>query len=280
MSKKDGKAKFVQPRMVSLVAALVVAVGLMVFAQKCSHRQQNPFGTGMVQKSGGDTLDIAIEISPVAYSLADDTVSGLDYDIINDLSRLHHRPVKFHPFAPLSYALDGLERGDFDMVVSSLPSTSQLKQELLLTDRVYLDREVLVQRRDTPRFIATPEALAGDTVWIASGSPFRERLENLSAEIGDTIYIEQDLKYTAEHLVMLIAAGDIERAVVNEGIAREMAKMYDNLDVSTPVSFTQFQVWALRGDNKQLCKTVNGWLRSYRGTERYRRLLERYHKKQ
>jgi ABC-type amino acid transport substrate-binding protein len=269
----------VMPRLWAMVAALVVAVGLMVFAQQCSHRRQAPFGNGAQHKSGGDTLDVAIEISPVAYSLAGDTVSGLDYDIINDLSRLHHRPVKFHPFAPLSYALDGLENGNFDMVVSSLPATSQLKQELLLTDRVYLDREVLVQRKDAARFIATPEALAGDTVWIASGSPFRERLANLSAEIGDTIYIEQNLNYTAEHLVMLIAAGEIERAVINEGIAREMQGMYDNIDVSTPVSFTQFQVWALRGDNHALCDSVNAWLKAYRGTERYRQLLERYHKK-
>jgi hypothetical protein len=58
-----------------------------------------------------------------------------------------------------------------------------------------------------------------------------------------------------------------------------MQGMYDNIDVSTPVSFTQFQVWALRGDNHALCDSVNAWLKTYRGTERYRQLLERYHKK-
>jgi ABC-type amino acid transport substrate-binding protein len=270
--------KLAQPRMVSLVVALVVAVGLMFFAQKCSHQQQSPFGSNALEKSGGDTLDIAIEISPIAYSLAGDTVSGLDYDIINDLARMHHRGVKFHPFTPLSYALKGLEEGKFDIVVSSLPSTAQLKQTLQLTERVYLDREVLVQRKDTKKFISTPEALAGDTVWIASGSPFRERLHNLADEIGDTIYICQNFQYTAEHLVMLIATGQVERAVVNEGIAREMTKMYQNLDISTPVSFTQFQVWALRGDNKQLCNTINSWLKEYRKTKRYQELLARYHK--
>jgi ABC-type amino acid transport substrate-binding protein len=264
-----------RPRVASLIAALIAAVAVMFLAQKCSHKQQNPFASD-AQKSGGDTLDIAIEISPIAFSMADDTISGLDYDIINDIAKKHNRGVKFHPFAPLSYALNGLDDGTFDVVVSSLPSTSQLKQSLLLTDRVYLDREVLVQRRNSKKFISTPEDLAADTVWIASGSPFRERLRNLSAEIGDTIYICQNYQYTAEHLVMLIATGQIERAVVNEGIAKQMAKQYENIDISTPVSFTQFQVWALRGDNTELRDTLNAWLREYRATPRYRQLIARY----
>ncbi len=265
-----------KPHMATLVIAAIVVIGAMFLAQRCSHNRQLPFGDNTPQKSGGDTLDVAIEISPIAYSLADDTVSGLDYDILRDLSRLHNRPVKFHPFAPLSYAISGLESGAFDVVVSSLPSTSQLKQSLKLTDRIYLDREVLVQRKDSRKFISTPDALGGDSVWIASGSPFRERLRNLSAEIGDTIYICQDLQYTAEHLVMLIANGDIERAVINEGIARQMAKNYPNIDISTPVSFTQFQVWALRGDNTALCDTLNAWMRDYRQTPRYQQLTEKY----
>lgn len=265
-----------KPRVTTMVLAVVVVLGAMFLANKCSHQHQSPFGDNVPQKSGGDTLDVAIEISPIAYSLADDTVSGLDYEILCDLSRMHHRPVKFHPFAPLSYALQGLESGAFDLVVSSLPSTSQLKEELLLTDRIYLDREVLVQRRDSEHFISTPDALGGDSVWIASGSPFKERLRNLSSEIGDTIYICQNHQYTAEHLVMLIATNRIERAVVNEGVAQQMAKNYPNIDISTPVSFTQFQVWALRGDNTDLCKTINAWIKAYRKTDRYAALTKKY----
>lgn len=264
------------PRATTLILAIVAVLAAMFIANKCSHQKQSPFGDNAPRKSGGDTIDVAIEISPIAYSLADDTVSGLDYDILRDLARLHNRPVKFHPFAPLQYALSGLEDGTFDIVVSSLPATSQLKESLLLTERIYLDREVLVQRKDSKHFISTPDALGGDTVWIASGSPFKERLRNLSAEIGDSIYIRQEHKYTAEHLVMLIAAGEIERAVVNEGVALKMAQSYENIDVSTPVSFTQFQVWALRGDNKQLCDSINAWIREYRKLPRYQQLTQKY----
>ena len=163
------------PRIGAMVVALVVATAAMFLARQCSHRGDSPFRSGLPAKSGGDTLDVAIEISPLSYSLARDTISGLDYDILRAFSVQTRRPVKFHPFAPMDYALDGLRAGVFDVVVSSLPSTSSLKQELLLTDRVYLDRQVLVQRRHDPHFIREAHALAGDSVWIAAGSPLRDR---------------------------------------------------------------------------------------------------------
>ena len=99
----------------------------MFLLRKCSHDEVSPFAP---QKghSGGDTIDVAIEVSPVCYSLAGDTATGLDYEMVKDLSQYLNRPVKFHPFAPLQYALDGLEAGRYDIVVSSLPSTVEMKQ--------------------------------------------------------------------------------------------------------------------------------------------------------
>lgn len=264
------------PRLGAMIAALVVATLAMFLAHRCSHNGGSPFPEGLPQKSGGDTLDVAIEISPLSYSLAEDTVTGLDYDMLREMAAQARRPVKFHPFAPMDYALDGLRAGVFDVVISSLPSTSSLKQELLLTDRVYLDRQVLVQRRGAPDFVSEAHALGGQKVWIAPGSPLRDRIRNLSREIGDTIYIMSDHPYTSEHLVMLVAAGEIPRAVVNEGLARRLAETDSSLDVSTPVSFTQFQTWAVAPGDTAMLRTLNSWLARYRATPRYNALLERY----
>lgn len=264
------------PRLGAMILALAVCLIGMFLVRKCTRPDRSPFSSALPEKSGGDTLDVAIEISPLSYSLAGDTISGLDYDIIRDLSAMKGRPVKFHPFTPLSFAVDGLRKGNFDIVVSALPSTKNLKDSLLLTDRVYLDREVLVQRSDSPHFINSPEELARDSVWIPTASPFIERLHNLSAEIGDTIHIRQHPTYTAEHLVMLIDAGQIERAVVNEALARRMAARYPSLNVSTPVSFTQFQVWAVSPGEPALRDSLNSWLAEYRETPRYRQLVSEY----
>lgn len=265
-----------------LVILLLAVVALMFGMAKCSrpiggHGDDSEIIAGSVKKSGGDTLDVAIELSPLSYSMSGDTITGLDYELLSLMSSRNNRPVKFHPFVPLRYALDGLSDGLFDIVISALPATDSLKNNFLLTDPVFLDREVLVQLRDAPTFIPTPEELTGDSVWIAAGSPFKERIINLAQESGDTIHVVESEKWSAEQLVILVARGKIPRAVVNERIASKMKAMkYDSLDYSVPVSFTQFQTWAIAKDNDVLRDTINAWLKDVRDTPEYNAILTQY----
>lgn len=272
VSKKSAK------RPVWMLIILLLVLVLMSILAKCSREARTPlFGSDKYPAhSGGDTLDIAIEITPLGYNISGDTISGIDYDIIRDLSRIHHRPVKLHPFAPLDYALGGLDAGVFDIVVSSLQSTTQLKGLVDVTEAVYIDRYVMVSAtaEDTT---ATAATLGGDTVWIPRGSPVRASLVNLGRELGDTIYIDDSQALTTEHLLMLTAAGRIRRAVVAQGEARIAAAADPRLHICAPVTFNQFQVWAVaKNRNDRLLGTLNHWLTAYKASPRYAALLQRY----
>ncbi len=272
VSKKSAK------RPVWMLIILLLVLVLMSILAKCSREARTPlFGSDKYPAhSGGDTLDIAIEITPLGYNISGDTISGIDYDIIRDLSRIHHRPVKLHPFAPLDYALGGLDAGVFDIVVSSLQSTTQLKGLVDVTEAVYIDRYVMVSAtaEDTT---ATAATLGGDTVWIPRGSPVRASLVNLGHELGDTIYIDDSQALTTEHLLMLTAAGRIRRAVVAQGEARIAAAADPRLHICAPVTFNQFQVWAVaKNRNDRLLGTLNHWLTAYKASPRYAALLQRY----
>lgn len=272
VSKKSAK------RPVWMLIILLLVLVLMSILAKCSREARTPlFGSDKYPAhSGGDTLDIAIEITPLGYNISGDTISGIDYDIIRDLSRIHHRPVKLHPFAPLDYALGGLDAGAFDIVVSSLQSTTQLKGLVDVTEAVYIDRYVLVTATsgDTT---ATAATLGGDTVRIPRGSPVRASLVNLGRELGDTIYIDDSQALTTEHLLMLTAAGRIRRAVVAQGEACIAAAADPRLHICAPVTFNQFQVWAVaKNRNDRLLGTLNQWLKAYKASPRYAELLQRY----
>lgn len=265
-------------RPVILLGLLAVVILLMIMVGKCT-RPSTEKGNihPELKKSGGDTLDVAIELSPRIYMPAGDSISGLDYELMSAICRLSGRPVKFHPFAPLDYAIDGLESGLFDVIISSLPSTALLKEKFSLTDEVYRDRQILVQLKDSPRFIGSPENLGGDTVWVAAGSPFTQRIANLGDETGDSITVVELEGRTAEHLVMLVARGEIPRAVVYEGIARRMKKkLYPDIDIETPVSFTQLQSWATSKADTTLRNALNDCLNAFRNTHEYRSILEKY----
>ncbi len=243
-----------------LVALLICAVVVMIFIYKSSHdgRRTRPALRSEFVRAGGDTLNIAIEMNPAVYMVHGDSVSGRDYDIIMEMSRVSGRPVKFFPFVPLQRAIDGLEYGTFDLLVASMPLTTDLKGRFLMTQPVYLDREILVQTADDP--VRSQIDLGGDTVWITSESPFMARLAHMSDEIGDTIYVKSSPDFSAEALFILVAKGVIKYAAINEGIARELVKSYPQVDIDTPISFTQFQSWALRRDNTALCDSINQWL--------------------
>lgn len=64
---------------------------------------------------------------------------------------------------------------------------------------------------------------------------------------------------------MKVGIGEWDYAVVNERTAEDMLALYPDLDFSTPVSFTQFQVWVLPLGRDSLLKDINRILNSIRG---------------
>lgn len=258
-----------------LVAILAGVIIVMFLLRQCSRSRATYAGD---TPGSNDTINVAIDYSPMSLYTYDDTLGGFNYDLINALARENNLKIKFHPIVSIGKAVELLDSGVYDIVVADLPMTSDYKDRYLFTDPVYYDRQILVQRRDSNgRRVATQLDLAGRTVTTIAGSPMVSRVANLSAEIGDTIYVAEDSVYGAEQLMMLTAAGEIDLAVINEGIARAMIKDYPDLDISTNVSFTQFQSWMLPRSNAALRDSVNSMLDRFKQSPRYQSLLDRYH---
>ena len=267
----------IKGRMPLLLGLLALVLALIWLLGQCSHRRDAAFA-GRDTRAGGDTITVAIEMSPLLYTRTPaDTIAGLDYDIIRAIAARHGLHVKFRPFVPLRFALEGLERGDFDVVVAALPATTRTRSQYHMTESVYTGRQALVQLLDSAGarpHIQSQEQLAGHKVWVVEKSPYAHRLANLGAELGDTIYVQSSPDYSAEHLCLLTATGQIPRAVVDEATARRIAADYPRLDVSVPVSFNQFQSWAV--GREALRDSFNVWLDSFRRTAAYDSLLVRY----
>ena len=187
--------------------------------------------------------------------------------------------MKFYPLVQLEDALAGLNDGLYDMLVAQFPVTKESRDQFLFTDELYLDRQVLVQRSDSLGATAVKSQLdlAGKTLYVIKGSPMRDRIESLAREIGDSIYVAEDADYGPEQLFMRVAAGEINFAVINESIAREMASRYPGIDISTGISFSQFQSLIIKKDNQELCDSVNSWLRTLKQQPQFATLLSRYH---
>lgn len=240
---------------------LVAVIGVMFMLKECSVRQLPP---RKEQIAGGDTLNVAIEISPMGVTMHGDSLGGVYYTMLSQAAKTHGMPLKFHPFTQLETALNGLEEGRYRLVVSDIPATTELKQRFLFVDPVGIDRQVLVQRRDTLNDslpITTQFGLARQQIVLPKGSPFISRLRNLSHEIGDTIYIVEDNSYSSEQLVILTALGELPRVVVSAQVAEPFLRRYPQLDASVGISFNQFHGWAVAPADSALRDTLSSWFR-------------------
>ena len=267
MLRRPRKQKRWQP--ILYIALLAAVVAAMYFLSRLDQPVEMERG-----HSKGDTIDVAIEYSPLTYYTYGNDIGGFDHDLLMLFSRQQRRPVKFHPIVTLEQALAGLRDSSFDILVVQFPITAQAKREYLFTRPIYLDHQVLVQRKPAP--VKSQLDLAGDTVWIVKGSPMKARIEGLCREIGDTIHIVEDPTSGAEQLLLRVAAGEIKQAVVNANVAETLADKLPKLDTSVDISLSQFQSWMLRHDEKPLADSINAWLDQAKATREYEQLKLRY----
>lgn len=259
------------------VVLLLAVIALMVTMRHCDGKPAT-VAAGDKRSSGGDTIDVAIEYSPVTYYTYADTLGGYCYDLMRLISAYAHRPVKFHSIVSLTAGMKLLDEGFCDVLVAQYPLMRSNKGKYLFTDPIFVDSQVLVQRRggNGGRAVKSQLDLAGDTVHIVANSPMAERISSLGREIGDTIHVVADPDYGPEQLVMMVAAGEVQYAVVNRTIARELARRINNIDVSVPVSMQQFQPWVLPLADRELCDSINSWHRTVARTSAYSLLRQRY----
>lgn len=258
-----------------LLLYIILTFGIILSMIMIKHCTPQRNITQNYLRAEGDTINVAIEISPLSYSMSTDTAGGFYYDLLRLISKKFGVNFNYHKFVPFNVALDGLERNVFDIIVADIPVNSRLKENYLLTKPLFVDQQVLVQKKGD-NIITDHRQLANDTIWIESGSTVKSRIHNLSKEIGcDTIYIIE-IDNSSEQLIMLTATGEIKRSVVNESIAKSMIKEYPQLDISTKISFGQFQSWILKRNNTELCETFNKWITQVKETQEYKTLLNRY----
>lgn len=261
------------------IVMLIITLAAMFSLKICSHPRSNNIS---IQPSGGDTIDVGIEYSPLSLYTYNDTLGGLNYDIIREIARNKSLTLKFHPVVSLTEAKRLLDNGYFDILIAEVPMTAEFKQDYLFTEPIYLDRQVLVQKKDSitgNKKVNTQLDLANKTVWAVANSPIAQRIRNLSSEIGDTIHVVADSLYTSEQLFLMVVTGEIEYAVINEALAKNMTNDYEYIDISTNISFTQFQPWITNRNDSVLCDSLNIWITDLKNKEIYRQLLLKYNKK-
>jgi membrane-bound lytic murein transglycosylase MltF len=262
---------------------LVAAIVAMVWLRNAINRTTKPPSAlrdyREIMASG--ELNVVTDYNSIGYYVSGDSTQGFQLEMMQALEEEWGVKVRLTLENNLDENLKGLLYHRYDLVARNIPVNSQLKDKFSFTNPFTLNKQVLVQRKaaynDSIEPIRQQLKLAKKTIHVAKDSPAILRLNNLSHEIGDTIFIREDPTYEAEQLVMMVAAGDIDFTLCDEKVALRLAKILPEIDVETDISFTQFESWAVRRDSPVLLDSLNSWLDRFRNTEAFARIYDKYY---
>lgn len=261
-----------------LLGAVAALAATFVLPEK-ETRKGHPRDYAAIAAEG--ILRAATEYNSISFYVDGDTLSGFHYELIEAFAREHGLKVTITPEMSFDERLEGLAEGKYDVIAYGILATSELKDSLLLTPPIALNRQVLVQRKptapDDSLYIESQLDLAGKTLNVVKGSPSILRIRNLGNEIGDTIYIKEIEKYGPEQLIALVAHGDIDYAVCNESIARTAADSLPQIDINTAISFTQFYSWGVSKQSPILSDSLNTWLERFKKGKEYKKIYRKYY---
>lgn len=266
----------------ALSVLILIVVGTLI-ANFLLPKREKPQGSprDYADIAAEGILRVSTEYNSISFHVDDDTLSGFHYEVIEAFARDHGLQADITPEMSFNKRLEGLAEGKYDVIANGILATSELKDSLLLTTPLVLNKQVLVQRKpetaaDSSLFIKSQLDLAGKTLHVAKGSPSSLRIRHLGDEIGDTIYIKEIEKYGPEQLIALVAHGDIDYAVCDESIARAATDSLPQIDINTAISFTQFYSWAVSKQSPVLLDSLNHWLESFKKGKEYKKIHQRY----
>lgn len=228
-------------------------------------------------RSGGDTLDIALLYGPGSFYIYQDSLAGINHDVAIMFERDTKIPVKIWPLTEPKEGMTKLENGTFD-ILASLPLDNNIKRNFPVSESIFLDKLVLIQMADSlgNKKINSSLDLNGKEIFVASGSSAVHRLKNLSEEIGGDIKITELPEVSDELITLQIVNGTYPLAVVNERVARDLAKNYPDLRYDSSVSFTQFQVWLFNPEDSIPFQEFNKWFEEFKTSDDYRKIITKY----
>ena len=231
-----------------------------------------------------------VDNSSTSYFIYKGQPMGYEYDLLSRLAKKLGVDLEIIITTSLEEAFSMLQRGEGDIVAHNLAITRERQEKIAFTLHHNEVRQVLVQRKPKSwrnmtvdaidkQLIRNPLELAHKEVHVKKASAHAARLRNLSDEIGSEILVlEQDASVEVEALIRKVADGEIEYTVADENVARLNAAYYANLDVNTPISFSQRIAWGVRKNAPDLLQAVNSWIKEIRKTSDYAVIYNKYFK--
>lgn len=223
-------------------------------------------------------IRVIVEKNNLSYVVINDSSTiGLQYKMVETLAKDWGIAVSYIDASDLGTAINMLNNNEVDIVVWHIPIHVEMEDKIAFTVPVFTSRQVLVQRKNTPHTLIRNQLdLARKTIHIPKDSPYKQRIQNLAKEIGDSIFIVEINEISIDSLFYKVANAEIDFTVCEKVVASIEKKKYPTLDTETAIGFKQNYAWAIRQNSSELQDSVNNWLNYFLETKEYNRIYQKY----
>ncbi|GAA4970205.1 transglycosylase SLT domain-containing protein [Algibacter aquimarinus] len=218
------------------------------------------------------TLRALVVYSGTTYYLYKGRPMGYEFELLERFSKYINVTLEIIVVKNVTELFEKLNNGEGDIIAHGLAITQERQTEVSFTDHLYLTKQVLVQKKPVnwrtmkwsklnKALVNDPVDLLGHTISVRDKTSYKERIDNLSGELGGKIHVKiLPGEMTTDEIIERVVEGDIKYTIADQNIASIMATYYPILDVKVPVSFSQRIAWATRHDSQSLLKATNNWL--------------------
>ncbi len=228
--------------------------------------------------------------SATSYFIYKGQPMGYEFELLHLFADYLNVDLEVKVIQNIDFILDSLHAGAGDLAAANLTITRDRKRKVEFSLPHIRTRQVLVQRLPENKRTLTRDQieeslvrdlldLSGKTVYVPWNTSFHERLRNLQNELGDSIQIARlPGNIHTDSVMALISRGKIDYSVADENVARFYRAFYPDVDIKTPVSFSQKIAWALPKGSDALRDTLNFWMNEKESKSNYAYIYNKYFK--
>ncbi len=264
------------------VIIILIVLSFVLFSQDYLEKHK-PYDLEYIQDQ--NKIRVIVEPNIMSYQVINvDSIAGLQALMIDSFAKaMNIKNVEFISETNLAEAINKLLNHEVDILAWHIPIYNTKREEINYSIPVFTSRQMLIQRKYNPKdsveFIRNQLGLANKNVYILPGTFYRQRIENLSHEIGDKIYINEVNNATPSDLFRMLVNRDIDYAVCDEFVARVLIKEnkdFSSLDMNTAISFAQNYSWCVHPKCPLLVDSLNSWLSKYLESKEYNKIYRKY----
>lgn len=266
-------------KLIKYLSSGIIVLFILFLPESCSFSSdqlllQNGHTGGLLKdiKARG-TLVALTDDNSFNYFSYNGESHGLQYDLLKKFADYLGVSLKIIVEPDAFKAIQYLQQRKVDIIAMELPRISIRNYNLIYTDPLYSDYQVLVQKkpdhwlktnnlsRVNDQLVTSTANLKDKTITLSANKQVQYYLSDIQHSTNNQISLNVERSIPVTNLIQEVSNGNVEYCIAYENTVKAMMYSYPNLDAHTRVSPAIEISWIVRKGSINLLEEANSWIK-------------------